>query len=114
SVGYALLARNLDRQATAGLTQAAEDQVDRIKETGRITAPPDTDAPSSSATRLAVYRSDGTIVGERSDVPGWLRPHGTRVGGRTVAGERVRLVTLRASTGGGAVAVVAGRSLEPE
>src|SRR5436305_6687813 len=71
SVGYALLARNLDSQAPANLITAANEQIDRIDETHSIGAPPDTDAPSSSSIRLAVFLPDGSVVGERSDVPGW-------------------------------------------
>ena len=113
-VGYVLLARNLDRQVTADLTQAAAEQADRIQEVGRPMPAPDNDAPSATATLVAVFGSDGTVVGE-PDLPGWLRPHPTRLAEATVSDERVRLVTLRAPLRGGSfVSVVAGRSLEPE
>jgi signal transduction histidine kinase len=62
-----------------------------------------------------VFRSDGSIVGESTDVPVWLRPQDARVVTRSVFGEPVRLVTLTARLPSGERAtVVAGRSLEPE
>jgi signal transduction histidine kinase len=113
-VGYALLAHNQDRQATADVTIVAAQQVDRIEEAGAASAAPDSDTPSSSATRVAVFRPDGSIVGEPTDAPRWLRPQPTQTVTKVVGGELVRLVTLRAPLpGGGSALVVAGRSLEP-
>jgi signal transduction histidine kinase len=113
-VGYVLLARNLDQQITAELTQAASQQADRIQESGRPIPAPDSDQPSAASTLVAVFGSDGSVVGER-DIPAWLRPHRPRVTEATVSDERVRLVTLRTRLPGNAwVSVVAGRSLEPE
>jgi signal transduction histidine kinase len=113
-VGYVFLARNLDRQVTADLTQAAGEQADRIREVGRPVPAPDSDAPSATATLVAVFGSDGTVVGER-DLPSWLRPQRPGLAEATVADERVRLVTIRTPLASGSfVWVVAGRSLEPE
>ncbi len=113
-LGYFLLARNLDRQVTADLVQAASEQADRVQELGRAIPAPDSDAPSATSTLVAVFEPSGAIVGER-DIPAWLRPHEVRVAEATVSEERVRLVTQRAHLPGGAwVSVVAGRSLEPE
>ncbi len=114
-IGYLLLEGNLNRQAVDGLTAAAAQQVDRIEEAGRPVAAPDSDLPSSSATKVAVFRADGSIVGEANDVPTWLRPGAAPVVETRVRGEEVRLVTRRAELAAGETAfVVAGRSLEPE
>jgi signal transduction histidine kinase len=114
-VGYVLLAQNQARQATANLTAAAAQQADRVGEGGSASAPPDDDTPSSSATRVAVFHPDGSVVGESADVPGWLRPQRAATVIVSVAGEEVQLVTLPARfPGGGRALVVAGRSLEPE
>jgi signal transduction histidine kinase len=114
-IGYLLLQASLSRQAIDGITAAAAQQVDRIEEVGRPVAAPDSDLPSSSATSVAVFAGDGSIVGERSDVPGWIRPHAAEVVRTTIRGEDVRIVTRRADLPNGTtLSVVAGRSLEPE
>ena len=114
-IGYLLLEGSLNRQAVDELTAVAAQQVDRIEEAGHPVAAPDSDLPSSSATKVAVFRADGSIVGEANDVPPWLRPRAAAVVQTRVRGEEVRLVTRRAEApAGAAVFVVAGRSLEPE
>ena len=113
--GYLLLEHSQSTQATASLMAAAQDERDRVLESGVVSAPVDTDVPSAAATRLALFRPDGTAVGEASDVPPWLRPHPQTVTTVAVLGEPVRLVTLRAAKQGALLAVVvAGRSLAPD
>src|SRR5581483_9027763 len=113
--GYTLLARGLDRAATDDLRTAARAQVSRIVEEGHPIPPPDSDVPSTSAVQVAVFFPDGVRLGEQAEAQTWLRPGARPVEDLTVAGERVRLVTLPARRGNTLLAtVVAARSLEPE
>lgn len=113
--GYLLLARSLDRGVTRELATAAREQAERISEHGVLLPPPDSDIPSRAAVQLALYASDGTLVGEPSEVPSWLTPRPSEVTDVEVAGEPVRIVTVPVTVGGGAVdSVVAARSLAPE
>jgi signal transduction histidine kinase len=112
---YLALARNLDRSATADLEAAARAQADRIVESGTVLPPPDSDVPSANAVRTVVFGPDGGVVGESQDVPSWIRVYPDAVTDLTVAGERVRVVTLGITGEGRTIAtVVAGRSLAPE
>ncbi len=115
AAGLALLQRSLSHGATHDLMSAATQEVDRLRETGRLLPPPDSDVPSSAATRIAVFEPTGLLVGEPGETPAWLRPSPDPVRDELVRGERVRIVTVRASRGGAPFAtVVAGRSLAPE
>jgi signal transduction histidine kinase len=114
AVGYFLLATSEARRATEQITAAAQEQVDAVRD-GAAAGVPDIDVPSTSATRVAVFRANGALVGDASDAPRWLRPHPSRVVTISFAGEPVRIVTLPARLpSGGAVTVVAGRSLAAE
>jgi signal transduction histidine kinase len=108
--GYLLLSRSLDRAATAELATAARAQARLIAETGYPVPPPDSDVPSRAAVRVAVFDANGFPVGEAAEVPPWLHPYPEAVTDVSVAGERVRVVTVSGVTS----TVVAGRSLEPE
>jgi signal transduction histidine kinase len=108
--GYALLARSLDRAATAELTAAATAQVDLIAESGHVMPPPDSDVPSSALVKIAVFDPSGTPVGEPDEAPPWLRPYPQEVTDTWAGGEAIRVVTVSSR----AAVVVAGRSLEPE
>src|SRR5262249_15123041 len=103
---YALLARTLDRAATADVVAAAQAEADRIAETGRLTAPPDSDTPSASAVRVAVVLPDGSFAGEARLEPIWLRPQQTRVATIQALGEDVRLATVPAIADGVRVGTV--------
>jgi signal transduction histidine kinase len=112
--GLVLLQRSLSNGVTQDLLDAAHREVDRVEEAGRLLPPPDSDVPSSAATRIAVFDAGGMLAGE-PEAPTWLRPSATRVRELQVSGERVRIVTLRATSGGTLLGtVVAGRSLAPE
>jgi signal transduction histidine kinase len=114
-IGLLLLSRGLDRGATQDLFAAARQEADRIAESGRVTPPPDSDQPSKSATRIAVFDGSGALVGEPSETPAWLTPSTTPIRDVRVAGERVRIVTVTARREGIDLATVAaGRSLAPE
>ncbi len=114
-IGYPVLARNLMDSATSVVRNAAQQEADQIVEAGKVTAPPEDDVPSASATRIGVFLSDGSIVGEREQVPSWLRPQSHTPVTITALGESVRVVTLPVWSQGAMVAtVVAGRSLAPE
>src|SRR5947207_4616328 len=108
-----LLARNLDRGATAQLAAEAGAQVERIQEGGSFQPTIDVDVPSASAVQLAVYRSGAPVpLGEPKETPSWLRPYADRVADREIAGEKVRVVTLPAVIHGRTVAwVPAARAL---
>lgn len=113
--GDMLLARQLNRAASASVMNAAEIEADRITETGRVTAPADNDVPSSSAIRIALFLPDGGALGERDEVPAWLHPQSVRLTTIRAVGEDVRLVTIPVVVQGHPLAtVVAGRSLAPE
>jgi signal transduction histidine kinase len=113
--GLLLLSRSLDRSATSELEAAADEQANRISEQGLATPPQDSDVPSKAATQLAVFTPDGQVLGETKETPAWLRPSPDAVRDLRVAGEQVRVVTVRATIAGTPVAtVVAGRSLAPE
>src|SRR6266550_4043739 len=111
-----LLARNLDRGATAQLAAEAGAQVERIQEGGSFQPTIDVDVPSASAVQVAVYRSGEPVpLGEPNETPSWLRPYADRVPDLEIAGEKVPVVTPPAVINGRTVAwVSAGRSLEPE
>jgi len=111
-----LLAHILDRSATDQLAAEAGAQAERIQEGGGLAPTTDVDVPSASAVQIAVYRVGVDVpVGERKEIPSWLRPYPDRVTDLEVAGEKVRVVTLPAMIEGTTVAwVAAGRSLEPE
>ena len=113
-IGQALLVRSLDHHVTNSLRDSATEEVDRIRETGRLKEPADSDVPSLSSIRVTLFRPDGRPV-ETENLPTWLHPHATEVTDLTVTGEPVRLVTLPVKVKGVLVArVVAGRSLLPE
>jgi len=115
TTGYFVIARSLDRDVTGSLISAASAEVDRIVESGRIVDPPDSDRPSATQTRIAVFTLTGRVRGEAADVPSWLRPHKERVVTSIASKERVRIVTMTASLNGTPAAiVVAGRSLSAE
>jgi two-component system, OmpR family, sensor kinase len=111
-----LLSRNLDHAATDQLAAQAAAQVERIEEGGPLEPPGDVDTPSASAIQVAVYAAgDPNPVGEAKENPGWLRAYPDQVTDVTVAGERVRVVTLPVTADGRTVALVAaGRSLASE
>ena len=111
-----LLSRNLDHAATDQLQAQAAAQVERIEEGGSLEPTGDVDTPSATAIQLAVYAAgDPNPVGEAKENPSWLRAYPDRVTDLTVAGERVRVVTLPATTDGRTIALVAaGRSLASE
>src|SRR6266571_1168372 len=114
-IGQALLSRNLDHSATDQVVNAARSEVDRLVESGSAQNPPDSDVPSQSAIRLAVFLPSGTPVDPDERIPTWLLPQSGRVTDIRASGERVRVVTLPARARGRLIAtVVAGRSLEPE
>jgi len=108
-----LLAHILDRSATDQLAAEAGAQAERIQEGGGLAPTTDVDVPSASAVQIAVYRVGVDVpVGERKEIPSWLRPYPDRVTDLEVAGEKVRVVTLPAMIEGTTVAwVAAGRSL---
>jgi signal transduction histidine kinase len=109
------MARELDRTATSGVVSAAQTEADRIIDAGRAEAAADDDRPSAAAVRIAVYGPDGRLVAETRDVPGWLRPRPAPVVTISILGERVRLATAEASSGGVLLGtVVAAQSLAPE
>jgi two-component system, OmpR family, sensor histidine kinase CiaH len=113
-VGYLLLARSLDRNATAVAQAAVAQEADRAAEAGRLVQPPDSDVPSSAEVRLALYDASGAFVGEPGDAPGWLHPRSTPVSTVSVLGEEVRVVTAPIHIHGTlAGTVVAGLSLQP-
>lgn len=113
--GYVLLARSVDRAATTELETAARAQAERVLEAGRPILPPDSDVPSSAATRLAVFDPAGLLLGESNEFPTWLRPMPETVVDIGVAGENVRLVTTPVVLEGRPLGVVvAGRSLAAE
>jgi signal transduction histidine kinase len=110
-----VLARTLDASITRQLQASADGVAAHIVELGHPAPPPDSDVPSDAATRIAVYTPDGALVGERSETPSWLRPAGATVTSLDVSGQRVRVVTMPVTIGGGTVAwVVAGRSTVAE
>ncbi|MGZ4110037.1 MAG: sensor histidine kinase [Actinomycetota bacterium] len=111
-----LLARSFDRGATNDLVADASGQVERIQEAGAARPPVDSDVPSAASVQMAVYGEPGdVIVGERTEVPVWLKRYPAEVTDLTVAGERVRVVTLPAIVRGRPIAwVAAGRSLAAE
>jgi signal transduction histidine kinase len=115
AVGYLILARSLDRTATAAVTAAAAQQADLVRESDTLAAPPDNDVPSSSAIRTAVFLPDGGALGERDELPSWLQPQPRAIATVTSHGEGVRVATLPVRVDGRLVAtVVSGRSLAPE
>lgn len=111
-----LLARSLDRSATNDLLALASGQAEKIEETGQADTPFDPDSPSAATVRIAVFvEPQDVIVGSPDEVPAWLRNYPSRVTDLTVAGERVRIVTVPAVHDGITVAwVAAGRSLAVE
>jgi signal transduction histidine kinase len=112
--GYFLLARSLDSGATTAVRQAALAEVDRVQESGKAVAPADSDVPSSSTVRTALYLPTG-VFGEGDEVPSWLRPQSTPTATIVALGEKVRLVTAPVVVDGKRIGtVVAGRSLAPE
>jgi signal transduction histidine kinase len=115
-VGYVLLAANLDHEATGEVLVAARSEIDRVSDSGRVMPPTDTDVPSSSAIREAVFLPGGRIVGDTADVPPWLRPQRREVSTIRVRGEDVRVATLELRVGGGPTrgTIVAAKSLAPE
>ena len=110
-----LLARSLDRAATGELKAVARGQVAMIREAGAPVPPADSDIPSAAGIQVAVWGPDGTLHGEPSEVPTWLRRFPAEVTNLTVQDEPVRVVTLPALVEGQTVAwVSAGRSLAAE
>src|SRR5512136_2949530 len=103
---YLLLARSLDRSATADVLSAARAQADRIAETGRVMPAADNDVPSAAAVRVAVGLPDGTIMDEPRGGPTWLRPHRAQVATIQVLGEDVRIATVPAVSNGRHIATV--------
>lgn len=113
--GLLLLQRSLSNGVTTDLMSAAHQEAGRIAEAGRLLPPPDSDIPSRAATRIAVFDVGGLPIGEAAETPAWLRPSTDPVRDLVVHGERVRIVTVRATRAGVLLAtVVAGRSLDPE
>jgi signal transduction histidine kinase len=114
-IGQALLARSLDHNVTTSLRDAAATEADRLRESGSLREPPDSDVPSRSAIRVSVFHPNGQPVLDPDALPSWLRPQSTEVTDLTRLGEPVRLVTLPARANGHVIGlVVAGRSLVPE
>jgi signal transduction histidine kinase len=112
ATGYVLIARSIDHDATSTLSAAAAGEADRIAESGHVVDPADTDTPSATAIKIAVFTLARAVYGETADVPSWLRPQDRRVVTTSARNERVRIVTLTAQAGGKPIAlVVAGRSL---
>jgi signal transduction histidine kinase len=115
TVGYVLLSASLNHQATNAVRAAAQEQTDRVGESGPAVGPPDKDAPSSAAIRTAVFLPDGQIAGEQGDVPSWLRPQPSPITTIRAHNEDVRVATIVLRQGGRIVATaVAGKSLAPE
>ncbi|MDP9341975.1 MAG: HAMP domain-containing histidine kinase [Actinomycetota bacterium] len=115
-IGQALLARSLDRSATASVLAAAREEVARVVESGSPKNPPDSDVPSRSAIRMELFLPSGRPLDTDERLLPWLRPHPQTVTDVVASGEPVRIITLPArAPGGGLIAtVVAGRSLAPE
>jgi signal transduction histidine kinase len=111
-----LLARTLDRSATDDLRAQVRGQVENIVGSGQVQPPVDSDVPSAASVQMAIFRApDGTLVGESTETPVWLKPYLDPVTDLTVAGEHVRVVTVPVVVGGTTVAwVAAGRSLAAE
>ncbi len=111
-----LLARSLDRSATEDLLAQANGQVEHIEETGEVTPPVDSDVPSAASVQLAIYATPGDrLVGETTETPLWLKRYPEAITDLSVAGERVRIVTVPATVDDTTIAwVAAGRSLESE
>lgn len=107
-----LLDRSLDTAVTQGLTASAQGVVRHIQETSRPVPPPDADVPSQAGVQMAVYAEPGGhVVGERREIPEWLKRYPERVTDVSVAGEDVRVVVLPAVVDGQTIAwVAAGRS----
>jgi signal transduction histidine kinase len=115
TTGYFVLARNLDDSLTRSVQATANAEADRLAEDGRLSAPPDSDSPSSAATRIAVFAPDGSIVGESTDVPTWLYPRNKQATTIEVREERVRIVTVAVRGLVGPIGtIVAARSLAPQ
>ncbi|HZD18834.1 MAG TPA: HAMP domain-containing sensor histidine kinase [Actinomycetota bacterium] len=110
TVGYALLDRSLDRAVTSELTTAANAQLESIAENGLLVPPVDSDKPSRTLVRIAVFDPTGIPVGEPEEVPQWLHPYRDEVTDSQAGGEPIRVVTVSSA----AATVVAGRSLAPE
>jgi signal transduction histidine kinase len=115
SVAYWLTARELEGTATVAVVSAAQTEADRIIDAGHAEEAADQDRPSAAAVRVAVYGPDGRPLAETRGVPGWLRPRPAPVETISILGERVRLATAEASSGGVLLGtVVAAQSLAPE
>jgi signal transduction histidine kinase len=115
SVAYWLTARELDQTATVAVVSAAQTEADRIIDAGKAEAAADEDRPSAAAIRVAVYGPDGRPLAEARGVPGWLRPRAAPVVTISILGERVRLATAKATSGGVPLGtVVTAQSLAPE
>jgi signal transduction histidine kinase len=113
-VGYVLLARSLNRNATGVARAAVAQEADRVAEAGRLVQAPDSDVPSSAEVRVALYDAAGRPVGEPGDAPPWLRPRSDPVTTVRVLGEEVRVITAPLRIHGAmAGTVVAGLSLQP-
>jgi two-component system sensor histidine kinase CiaH len=115
-IGQALLARSLDRSATASVLGAAQEEVARVVEAGSPRNPPDSDVPSRSAIRVELFLPSGKPLDTDERSLSWLRPHPETVTDVAASGEPVRIVTLPVRAPGGRLiaTVVAGRSLAPE
>jgi len=114
SSGQYLIARRLDAGATRELVDAAHAGAEQLDESSPA-QPADSDTPSAAAVKLAVFDAAGQLVGDGAEAPPWLVPQKTLVTDVLVAGEAVRLVTVRIERNGATVAtIVAGRSLAPE
>ncbi len=115
-VGYTLLQAWLAHQANDTVRLAALSEVDRLTEQGTERAAPDNDVPSSSAIQVALFLPNGRAVGDRGEVPSWLRPQRTALATVVVAGERVRVATTVVHGPAGVLrgTVVAAKSLAPD
>ncbi|MFN2545283.1 MAG: sensor histidine kinase [Actinomycetota bacterium] len=114
-VGFVLLQRSLDREATAEIVGAGREAAGYVAATGSAVHPPDSDVPSLLGVRVEVFLPDGRPVDRDEPAMTWLHPQGQPMLDLRVAGEPVRVVTIPARRAGRLIAiVVAGRSLVAE
>ena len=114
--GYLLLARSLNRGATASVVEAAKEATERVSSSrSPVNIRPDDDVPSATTIRVAAFLNDGRVVSDPGRRPSWLRPQREPTTTLSVLGERVRIATVPLRQDGGVIGqVVAARSLAPE
>ncbi|GEM_PF-1889450 len=114
--GYLLLARSLNRSATASVVEAAREATERVSSSrSPVNIRPDDDVPSATTIRVAAFLNDGRVVSDPGRRPSWLRPQREPTTTLSVLGERVRIATVPLRQDGRVIGqVVAARSLAPE